>query len=434
MIENQYIELYSQNKDVLDKSSDATINNLRSNALEHFEKNGFPSRKLEDYQNSDIVQQFRDSYELDLNNKTNKNPYTNEYSSSIMNLTSQLYFTVNSHLYTQNLPKTSYPKGVFVGSFNEFSNSHPDIFSKYYGKLADIENNGVVAFNTMFIQNGFVIYLPDNTVIEEPIQLNNILDETKNLLVNRRILIIAGKNTQAKLLVCDQSLNDNKYLITQVTEIFADENAHLDFYELEENSNNTTRLASTFVKENKGASVLANNITVNCGFTRNNYNVKLDGENSETYVAGIVVADKKQQVDNFVFIDHLKPHCTSTQLFKYVLQDASQGSFCGRIRVEKDAQKTLAYQTNNNLCTSDKAKMYSKPQLEIYADDVKCSHGLTTGQLDENALFYLRARGIPLNDARLMLMQAFTSDVLSLVRLESLHERLAQIIEKRFQR
>lgn len=434
MLEKQYIELFSQNRSLLDQNSDKLINGMRDVALDNFEKTGFPTKTLEDYQNSDIARKFRDSYQLDTNNTIKTNPYTQDYKFSVKDLTNQLYFTVNSYLYTESLPDSAYPKGAFVGSLRQFAQLHPEVFSKYYGKLADIENNSLAALNTMFAQDGLVVYLPDNAVVEEPIQLVNLLDSESSLFVNRRILIIAGRNSQAKLFTSDYCVNNTKYLITQVVEIYADENAHIDFYELEESSENTVRLASTFVKEEKGASVLANNITISCGFTRNNYNVKLDGENAEAYVAGIVVADKQQHVDNFVFLDHLKPHCTSTQLFKYVLQDKSLGSFCGRIRVEKDAQKTLAYQTNNNLCVSPDAEMYAKPQLEIYADDVKCSHGLTTGQLDENALFYLRARGISEESAKLMLMQAFTSDVLSLVRLESLHTKLTEIIEKRFQR
>ena len=221
-------------------------------------------------------------------------------------------------------------------------------------------------------------------------------------------------------------------MVTQVTEIYADDNAHVEFYELEENSNNVSRHASTFVKQEKSSTTLLNNITLNCGFTRNNYNVILNGEHSEAQVAGVVISDKEQHVDNFVFMDHAKPHCESTQLFKYVLQDHSTGVFCGRILVEKDAQKTMAYQTNNNLCASPDSRMHSKPQLEIYADDVKCSHGLTTGQLDEDALFYLRARGIAKADAELLLMQAFTADVLRLIHIDELRTRLEELVEKRF--
>lgn len=432
MIETQYIDLFTQNRQVIDSKSANVLNALRDDAFASFKQTGFPTTKLEDFQNSDIASRFEPDFGLNINRFPFKaNPYT-DYKCNVPELSTNLYFLLNDTFNKEHLPQLSYAKGVFVGSLNDFAQDQPDLCAKYYGKLAEYEQNGVVAFNTMFTQDGFVIYVPDNTAVEQPIQLINILTGNTDFLANRRILIIVGKNSQVKLLTCDHAVTKSKFLATQVTEIFADENAHVDFYELEENSNNVTRLASTFVYQEKSASVLANNITINCGFTRNNYNVKLNGEGAEAYVAGIVISDKHQHVDNFVFLDHLKPHCTSTQLFKYVLQDHSTGVFCGRIRVEKDAQKTLAYQTNNNLCASPQARMFSKPQLEIYADDVKCSHGLTTGQLDEEALFYLRARGIPMEEAKLLLMQAFTNEVLKLIRLDVLEERLEEIVEKRF--
>ena len=434
MTEIQYIDLFKQNRALIDKNAATPINALRDNALNAFERQGFPSRKLEDFQNSDITKQFNFPFNLDFENNKLNNTNPNEvYKSSIKGITNDQYYLINDTLHTQSLPDTSYPSGVFVGSLIEFAQKHADICTKYYGTLADINQNGVVAFNTLFAQDGFVVYIPDNTLVEEPIQLTNILTGSTNTIANRRILVIVGKNSQAKILTCDQTVEqEQKFIATQVTEIFADENAHIDFYELEENKANTTRLASTFVNEKSSASVLVNNIIIDCGFTRNNYNVKLNGENAETFVAGVVITEKQQHADNFIFIDHLVPHCTSTQLFKYVLQDKSTGAFCGRIRVEKDAQKTMAYQTNNNLCASPDAKMNAKPQLEIYADDVKCSHGLTTGQLDEDALFYLRARGIPQEKAKLILMHAFTAEVLKLIRLESLEQQLEEIVGKRF--
>lgn len=432
MIEKQYIDLFTQNRELIDSKSAKIINNRRGEAFASFQDLGFPTKSQEDSQYSDVAKQFEPDFGLNLNRvSVDVNPYE-AYKCSIPELSTNLYFLLNDVLSKGYQPKLEYPKGVFVGSLKDFAELQPDICAQYYGKIAEADKNSVVAFNTMFAQDGFVIYIPDNTVVEQPIQLINILTGNIDYLVNRRILIIAGKNSQVKLLTCDHAVTQSRFLATQVTEIYAAENAHVDFYELEENSNKVTRLASTFIMQEKSASVLANNITINCGFTRNNYNVKLNGENAEAYVAGIVIAGKEQHVDNFVFMDHLKPHCTSTQLFKYVLQDESTGVFCGRIRVEKDAQKTMAYQTNNNLCASSDARMYSKPQLEIYADDVKCSHGLTTGQLDEDALFYLRARGIQKEDAKLLLMQAFTNEVLKLIRLDVLEKRLEEIVERRF--
>ena len=178
--------------------------------------------------------------------------------------------------------------------------------------------------------------------------------------------------------------------------------------------------------------MLVNGITLHNGYTRNNFTITLEGEGAETHLYGMAVADKRQAVDNFTFIDHKAAHCTSDELFKYVLEDSATGVFNGRILVRQGAQKTSAIQTNRNLCTTKEAHIYTQPQLEIYADDVKCSHGATTGQLDTNALFYMRSRGIPEAEARMLLMVAFTHDVIEKVRIESLRERLHKMVERRF--
>ncbi len=432
MIEQQYIDIFNQYRDAIESKSVAALNNLREKALDAFQKQGFPTKKLEDYLYLDVAAEFLPDFGLNLNRVPFVgNPYI-AYRCEIPNMTTNLYFVLNDLFHEEHKPKVEYPKGVFVGSFKQFSELNPDVFAKYYGQVADLYNNGVVAFNTMFAQDGFVIYVPKGVVVEQPIQLINILKSEFNYLVNRRILIIAEDDAQVKLLICDHTVDETHFLATQVTEIFAGRNAIVDYYDLEENSDKVTRLTNTFVHQEEASNVLVNNMTLNTGVSRNNYHVKLKGEHCEAYVCGMVIADRHQYVDNFAFLDHAKPHCTSTQLFKYVLQDEAKGAFCGRILVEKDAQKTQAYQSNNNLCISPAAHMYAKPQLEIYADDVKCSHGLTTGQLDEEALLYLRSRGIGKDAARLLLMQAFTAGVLEHVRIPRLRDRLSDLVEKRF--
>lgn len=432
MIEQQYIDIFNQYRDKIDSKSVSVLNNLRDKALEAFQKQGFPTKKEEDYLYLDVAAEFLPDFGLNLNRVPFLgNPYIS-YRCEIPNMTTNLYFVLNDLFHEEHKPRVEYPKGVFVGSFRQFAEQNPEVFAKYYGQVADVYNNGIVAFNSMFVQDGFVIYVPKGVVVEQPIQLINILKSEFNYLVNRRILIIAEDDAQVKLLICDHTVDESQFLATQVTEIFAGKNAIVDYYDLEENSDKVTRLTNTFVHQEESSNVLVNNLTLNTGVSRNNYNVKLNGEHAEAYVCGMVIADRHQYVDNFAFLDHAKPHCTSTQLFKYVLQDEAKGSFCGRILVEKDAQKTQAYQSNNNLCISPTAHMYAKPQLEIYADDVKCSHGLTTGQLDEEALLYLRSRGIGKDAARLMLMQAFTAGVLEHVRIPRLKDRLADLVEKRF--
>jgi FeS assembly protein SufD len=432
MIEQQYIDLFEQFRSELDAHSVEGMNRHRAAAFETFKHIGFPTSKQEDYKHSNVARAFDADLGLNLRNlPIPVNPY-DAFKCDVPNLSTHLYFLINDRYYDKIEQTDSLPQGVFAGSLQVFSEEYPDVFAAHYAKIADYSDNGVAAYNTMFAQDGFVIYVPKNVTVEKPLQLINILRGGVDLNVNRRILIIAEENAAVKLLVCDHTVDEVHFVVTQVTEIFADVSAQVDIYELEENSEKVTRLNSLFSDQKENSNIVASGITLHNGYTRNNYRFRLLGRHAEAHVGGLAICDKTQHIDNFAFLDHLMPDCTSNELFKTVLNDKATGVFCGKIRVEKDAQKTLAYQTNKNLCSSSEAQMFSKPQLEIYADDVKCSHGLTTGQLDEEALFYMRARGIDKEEARLLLLVAFTRDVVDLVRIDTLQERLTTLIDKRF--
>ena len=431
-IEKQYIELYDQYHSLIDSHASPILNALREKAMSDFRVTGFPSPNDEEYKHTNIPDLFAPDYGLNLNRlEIPVNPYE-VFRCDVPNLSTLLYFVVNDSFYTKENPKVKLPEGVLIGSLNEMARSHPDLVQRYYGKQACTQNDGIVALNTAFVQDGFFLYVPKGVIIEKPIQLINILRGDADFMVNRRLLIILEEGAQARLLVCDHTMDKKKFLSSQVTEIYAGKNAVFDYYDIEESALNTNRITSTFVDQAEKSNVLINGITLHNGTTRNNYRMTFSGEHAEAHLCGMAIADKKQSVDNHTFIDHAVPHCTSNELFKYVLNDSSTGSFSGRILVREGAQKTSAYQTNRNLCATKEAHMYTKPQLEIYADDVKCSHGATVGQLDENALFYLRSRGIPEAEARMLLMFAFTNDVIENVRMDALKDRLRQLVEKRF--
>lgn len=432
MIEQQYIDLFQQFRTELDGHSSVGMNKHREAAFETFKQIGFPTSKLEEYKHSNIARAFDAELGLNLRNvPVEVNPY-DAFKCDVPNLSTHLYFLINDRYYDKIEQKEPLPQGVFVGSLRAFSEQYPEQFETHYGKIADYSDNGVVAYNTMFAQDGFVVYVPKNVVVEKPLQLINILRGNADYNVNRRVLVIAEENAQVKILACDHAVDDVHFVVTQVTEIAAAASAQVDLYELEENSVKVTRLNNLFSEQKERSTVNVVGITLHNGFTRNNYRFRLLGRHADVHVGGLAINDKEQHIDNFAFLDHSVPECTSNELFKTVLQDESTGVFCGKILVEKDAQKTLAYQTNRNLVTTDRARMFSKPQLEIYADDVKCSHGLTTGHLDDEAQFYLQARGISKAEAELMLMVAFTQDVVDMVRIPTLHERLMVLIDKRF--
>ncbi len=408
------------------------MNAQRAKALEDFERLGFPAYKSEHYAYTDVGQAFAPDYGININRvHIPVNPYE-VFRCDVPNLSTSLYFVVNDTFYDCEQPKAHLPEGVFAGGLRAFTEQYPDMAAHYYAQAASTETDGLVALNTMLAQDGFVLYVPKHVVMDRPIQLVNIFRSDVDTMANRRVLIILEAYAAAKLLVCDHSIDDVKFLATQVVEIFAAEGATFDYYDLEESSVSTTRFCSLHVKQEASSNVLVNGITLNNGLSRNNYYIDLNGEQAETYLCGMSILDNEQQVDTYTYITHAVPHCTSTELFKNVLKDQAVGVFSGRILVQKDAQKTAAYQTNRNLCMTPKARMYSKPQLEIYADDVKCSHGMTTGQLDENALFYMQSRGIPKAEARMLLSVAFVSDVIDHVRLDVLKDRLHKLVDKRF--
>lgn len=430
--EQQYIDLFARYKELIGRHSSPVMNGLREKAAADFERLGFPSVEGEDYKYTDVARAFMPDYGLNLNRVAIPvNPY-DVFRCDVPNMSSSLYFVVNDTFYDRELPKAHLPEGVYAGGLKAFTEKYPQVAARYYGQAAPSDQDGLVALNTMLAQDGFVLYVPRGVKVERPIQLVNIFRSDVDTMANRRILVVMEPEAEAKLLVCDHSIDEVSFLSTQVVEIFAGEGAYFDYYDLEESSERTSRFCSVHVRQAGSSNVLIDGITLTNGLTRNNYYIDLGGEHAESTLCGMAILDKKQQVDTYSLITHAVPCCTSNELFKNVLNGESVGAFSGRILVKEGAQKTAAYQTNRNLCATREARMYSKPQLEIYADDVKCSHGMTTGQLDENALFYMQSRGIPLDEARMLLSVAFTADVIDHVRLEALKDRLHKLVEKRF--
>ena len=430
--EQQYIDLFSQCEAMICRHSAEALNAPRATAFADFERQGFPTRKQEKYKYTDVSKFFEPDYGLNLNRlPIPVNPYE-VFKCDVPNMSTSLFFVVNDAFYNQALPKSGLPEGVIFGSLRNMAEQHPELVKKYYGKLADTSKDAVTAFNTAFAQDGVLMYVPKNVIVDRPIQLVNILRADVNFMVNRRVLIILEEGAQARLIICDHAMDNVNFLATQVIEVFAEENSVFDLYELEETHTSTVRFSNLYVKQGANSNVLLNGMTLHNGTTRNTTEVTLAGEGAEINLCGMAIADKNQHVDNNTSIDHAVANCTSNELFKYVLDDQSVGAFAGLVLVRPDAQHTSSQQTNRNLCATRDARMYTQPQLEIYADDVKCSHGATVGQLDENALFYMRARGIAEKEARLLLMFAFVNEVIDTIRLEALKDRLHLLVEKRF--
>jgi len=431
-MEQQYIDLYTAHHESIKKHSAPAMNGLRDASFAQFEKLGFPTVALENYKYTDLKESLSIDYGLNINRiPIPVNPY-DVFKCDVPGIHSYLYFVVNDGFYPVTDPRnTQLPDGVIIGSVKEVAVSHPELLKDYFGKLSSTKEDGLIAFNGAFAQDGFFMYVPENVILDKPVQLVNIMRADVDFMAVSHNVIILEKGAKAQLLVCDHTVDEVRFLSNRVTEVFVAENATYEHYKLENTHNKTTNLSTLLIDQDSSSNVLANVITLHNGVTRNMIEIDVDGEHCETSLCGMVIGDKNQQVDNFTSIIHNKPNCNSRELFKYVLDDTSKGAFTGKLYVAKDAQKTAAFQTNRNILLKKTAKMRTKPQLEIYADDVKCSHGATIGSLDETALFYMRQRGISADEARLLLMFAFTNDVIENIRIPALQDRIKLLVEKR---
>ena len=426
----QYIEFYNCEQAAVNGNSAPVLNSLRKEALEVVSSTSLPKLGEENYHITDFDKIFAGNYGINSNRLNIPTDVTEAFRCDVPNLSTLLFYVVNdSFVHSKQSPKL--PEGVIVESLCKAAKEHPELVAEYYGKYAKI-SDPQVALNTLLAQDGLFIYIPDNVVLEKPVQVVNIANSMVPMMVNRRVLIVAGRNSQAKVLLCDHTQkNSAEMLINQVMEVVSCENSVLDVYDMEESAPNTTRVSSLFSKQMDDSNLLVNNITLMNGVTRNSTDIDIAGVHAETQLYGMAICQGRQVVDNYTFIGHNTPHCNSRELFKYLLDGDAKGCFGGKIYVAEGADKIEAYQSNNNIIASENAKMYTKPQLEIYTDDVKCSHGATIGQLDQNAMFYMRTRGISEKEARMLLMQAFMEDIIEKVRLEALHDRLRMLVEKR---
>lgn len=431
--EKQYIDLYGQCRDMIMGHSVEPLNAVRDAAFEDFKRIGFPTKKVERYKYTDIPALFEPDYGLNLNRlEIPVDPYE-AFRCDVPNLSTSLYFVLNDGFYDKVQPKGHLlPEGVFVGSLAKYAAANPEFVAKYYAKLAKTADDGITALNTMLAQDGLLVYVLKGVVVDRAVQVINILRSDVDLMVNRRVLIVVEAGAEVKLLFCDHAADDRRFLATQVIEAYVGDNASLDLYCLEETHVKNVRVSNVFIEQQRDSRVSHNVITLHNGVTRNRTDLVFAGEGAECDLYGCVIADKHQHVDNNTLIDHKVGHCTSRELYKYVLDENAVGAFAGRVLVRHGAQKTVSQETNQNLCATKEARMYTQPMLEIYADDVKCAHGSTVGQLNDAALFYMRQRGIPLKEARLLLEFAFANEVIDGIKLVPLRDRLHYLVEKRF--
>lgn len=428
----KYVDLYESHKDIIWENSSEILNNLRSEAISNFKKEGLPTRKSEKYKYTPIAKSFDAHYNVHFDKQGGGLERGQKFNCDVLDLDTIQAFLFNDSFIVDKTLTSSLPKGVTIGGLNDMSEKFLEWFAKYYGKIANTRDDSITALNTALVQDGIFVYISKDTIVDKPIQLINLLGGDLETMVNRRLLIIAEENSQVDILLCNHSISSSKTLMTGVTEIYALDNAQVNFYEIEETNELSHRFNNTFLYQEKGSNVHLNGMTLHNGLSCNTTNVILAGQGAHIDCNGMAIVDKNQHVDNITLIDHAVPNCTSHELFKYVQDDSSLGAFTGMILVRPNAQKTNSEQTCRSICLTNDARMHARPQLEIYADDVKCGHGATVGQLDENALFYMRSRGLTVDEARFLLMFAFINEVVDTLSIDSLKNRLHILVEKRF--
>jgi len=425
------IHLFEENEPLLTRHDTHYISRVRYSAFDKLKELELPTWKHEQWKNTDLKTTLSRDYFQYLEKPVDDVPLDHLFTCEVHNFETDQVSFYNGWLVRTSDALQKMPEGFIICSLAEAMKDHKDLVDRHFAKYSDPGANIFNALNTAYTQDGLFIYVPDNMAVDRPIQMISIINHPENLLIQNRNLVILGKNSKLTLVQCDDSTNHQSSFTNSVTEVFMDEDSEMVHYKLQNLNNDSTLLNATSFHQLAGSRLSTYALSLNGGLIRNQTEVKLNGRNATADIYGLYLMDRKQHVDNRVFVDHAVPECYSNELFKGILDDEASAVFNGHILVRKDAQKTNAYQKNRNILLTDKATANSRPFLEIYADDVKCSHGATVGQLDTEALFYIRSRGICQASARLLLMYAFAAEVINKISISPLQDRIDEMVKQR---
>ena len=405
---------------------DSPVHDIRSEAIKTFETNDFPSKKEEAWKYTPLNSILKHDYSV-FPKQENALEYRDIKKYFLHDIDTYKIVFIDGK-YSSHLSQTTHD-GIDVCLMSSALNKpkYRLIIENYFNKVAT--KDSLASLNTAFSSEGAYIHIPKNKLVEKPIQIIHF--STGNdaaLMLQPRNLIVVDENSHVQIIERHQSLTDNPVLTNSVTEIFANKRAIVDYYKVQNDNKNASLIDSTFVNQKDQSHCLVHTFSFGGKLTRNNLNFYQNGERLDSTMKGITIIGEKQHVDHNTLVHHIEPNCESHQDYKGIFADSSTGVFNGKVVVEKLAQKTNAFQSNNNILLSDKASINTKPQLEIFADDVKCSHGCTIGQLDESALFYMKQRGIPEKEAKALLMFAFSNNVLNSVKIPELKQRITKLI------
>ena len=431
-INKKLINKFEQFDASLNGKANGYLHTIRQQGIKAFDQIGLPSSKHEEYKYTNLGQVFEKKF-----NWTTPYPSTEEKINAdilptfqVPDLDTYRMVFING---TYSAPLSAHDSTqVTITELHKAAVAHPSIFEKHFGQHASFKNDAFVALNTAFMKNGAFIKINKNVVVDKPIVIYNLSDTSNNEYVSYpRNLILVETNAQVSIVEVFETTGMHNSLVNTVTEIVAEENATVNYNKIGNDSENAYHVGLTQIYQSKNSTLNTNTITLGGGMIRNNLQIKLDGEGCNANLYGLCLLNGRSHVDNHTVIDHCKPNSFSNECYKNILDDHSKGVFNGKVLVRPEAQKTNAFQYNKNILLTNNATINTKPQLEIWADDVKCSHGCTTGQLDSEALFYLQARGIGKDKAKAMLLYAFATEVLENVKIQAVKKQLNHMIAKR---
>lgn len=405
---------------------DSPVHDVRSEAIKIFESQGFPSKKEEAWKYTSLKSILKHDYSVFP--KHEKNIEYNDVKKYFIHEIDSYKIVFIDGKYSSHLSQTTHD-GIDVCLMSAALNKpkYQLVIDNYFNKAAT--KDSITSLNTAFSQEGAYIHIPKNKLVEKPIQIIHFSTGNETAIMHQpRNLIVVNENSHVQIIERHQSLTNNPVLTNSVTEIFANKRAIVDYYKIQNDNENASLIDNTFINQKQESHCSVHTFSFGGKLTRNNLNFYQNGERIDSTLKGVTIIGNKQHVDHNTLVHHIEPNCESHQDYKGIFNDNATGVFNGKVLVNKEAQKTNAFQANNNILVSDKASINTKPQLEIFADDVKCSHGCTIGQLDESALFYMQSRGIPKKEAKALLMYAFSNNVLSSVKIPEIKQRITKII------
>lgn len=426
---DQLVAAFQVTEERINGESKTPVHQLRRAALQQFDRLGFPTIKHEEWKYSNVSNLLKEAFDLEGSSTLSADDFA---ALEIPNLTGNILYFVNGRYKPELSTIVSPSSEVQILSFAEALQSQSEAINGYFARHADYKDNAFTALNTAFAHDGVFIRVPDGKTVEQPIILRFLNDvREKNIASQPRNLLIVGRNAEVVVAESYRTVGDRAGFTNVVTEVVMARDARVQYYKVQNESDQSYHIGTTQVHQTDSSHFYSATVTLNGGFVRNNLNIVLDGEHCEAFMYGLYIPNGRQHIDNHTLVDHAKPNSYSNELYKGILEEKATGVFNGKIFVRPDAQKTNAYQSCKNVVLSPDASMNTKPQLEIFADDVKCSHGTTTGKLDEEALFYMRSRGIPKAEAQALLMYAFAQDVLSQIKIDAIREYLSNIVAQK---